>query len=259
MGDGEGKDFFDPAGEGEGAGNAEPSTDQPSGESQEEQGENVEPKVVTEDILNQRLQEFERKVQSSRDSALSSLDKRYKRSLEAVDQAVERLKKAGDEVKPETVERMRQQAVQEAMISDASDEPSGQDANARPNDQQDELTKRVNARAAEIVNEFGLETITKEDPEWRLVEQKSGPDAFLASFRNACFAKAQRTQAEAPPPEARIPSTATASGPPPKGAAAQFLKEYRAAQGKGLRVAREIREKYLKQNVDVDGLISENF
>lgn len=260
MGDENGNGLFDPTAGGEDNGNVQPSTVQPSGENQETQVERTEPKVVTEDILNQRLEEFERKVQSSRDSALSSFDKRIRASLDEVERQIERSKKAGIPMKPEDEEKLRQQAFQEAAMNQPnSNNPSGpQPDNASPPDQA-ELVKRVNARAAQIQEEFGLDEITKDDPEFRLIERTSTPDAFLMSFRNACYQKALRTEAEAPPPSARISSMARPSGPPPKGAAQQFINEYKAAQGQGMDVARGIRRKYAKMNVDVDRIITENF
>ena len=233
--------------------NIDPTPSQTEGQDEESQ----QPKYITEDILNERLEDFQRRVQSSRDSALSTFDKRIKSKIENVERDIEAWRKTGVNITPEQEQQRRLNALQEAILENPdAPSPSSQPANARQQGNQEELVKRINAQAYQISQQAGVQ-LAENDPELTLLDQSS-PEAYLQSFRNALYQKQLRTGQNAKPPEARVPSMGTATKPPAD-LAEQFLKEYKAAQGKGLQTARDIRERYRQRGLNVGEIISENF
>ena len=208
--------------------------------------------------MNQRLEEVRREVQSSRDKALSTFDKRYADKLKEVDRIVEYNKQAKIPMTPEQEQALRLRALDEASKEAGAGQPSDPSGVATPAADQEQIQKDVNAWAARQAQEAGV-TLDQNDPEWALLDRHSTPEAFKSSFNQALYQKRLRTGVTAPPPDARIPSLGQPQGRPNPGLDAQFIKDYKAAEGKGMSYARSIREKYAAKGVDVNGLINKHF
>lgn len=256
MSDENGEGLFNPQGNADQNGNGSVAPETPS-QQPEGNGEENQPKFVTEDILNQKLEELSRKVQSSRDSALSTFDKRIKQRVEQVEKDIEAWRKAGVNITPEQEQQRRLEAMQQAMLDNSdADSPSGQREPASSQQPQEDIVREVNAWAAQKVQQAGI-TLEQSDPEIVLLDQSS-PEAFKQSFTQALYQKRVRTgETQGPPAQARIPSMAQGSTKPPTKAEQKFLEEYKAAKGKGTGYAREIRDKYRQAGVDVDSLASQ--
>lgn len=257
MSDENGEALFNPQAGGDGAGTPSQPPVTPSAPPEEPGEEGQEPKYVTEDALSKALDDVRREVQSSRDKALSTFDKRYAEKLKEVDRIVEYNKQAKIPMTPEQERALRMQALDEASKEAGAGQPSGQPGVATPAADQEQITKEVNAWAARQSQQAGIQ-LEKEDPEVALLDHSS-PEAFKESFKQALYQKRLRAGATATPPEARIPSLGQPVGRPNPGMDAQFVKEYKAARSKGLTYARSIREKYAAKGVDVNGLIAKNF
>lgn len=255
VSDDNGVGSFSPGGDSGGEAKPQPIDNTPS--TTEDTGNEEQPKYITEDALNERLAQIERKVQSSRDSALSTFDKRIKGKIQAVESDIEAWRKQGVKITPEQEQQRRLNALQEAMMEnpDATN-PSSQPTGGTGGDNREEIVNKVNAQAYQIAQQAGVE-LEQDDPELMLIDQSS-PQSYLASYRNALYQKKLRAGANAKPPEARIPSMGQATKAP-AGLAEQFLQEYKAAQGKGLQKARDIRKKFRDRGVDVRQVISDNF
>ena len=256
MSDENGEGLFTPQEGNDGAGTPSEQPEIPS-QPEEEAAEEVQPKYVTEDYLKQALEDVRREVQSSRDKALSTFDKRYAEKLSRVDEIVAANKKAGIEMSPDKERALRMQALEDASRESGSANADGSpkaEGEAKPNVSMEAIIKETNARAAQIQQQAGI-MITKDDPEWLLIDQ-STPQAFLDSFRNAVYQKKLRGTGSSAPPEARIPSMGQRTKAAP-GDKEQFMKEYSAAAGKGPDLAREIRYKYAAKGLNVDAAIEE--
>lgn len=256
MSDEKGVGSFNPGAGDSGQGGSQPTEPTPS----QQEGtvtEDQQPKYITEEALNERLEAIQRQVQSSRDSALSTFDKRIKAKIENVERDIKAWREQGVNISPEQEQQRRLNALQEAILEnpDAS-MTSNQQADARQAGGNEDIVREVNARAYQISQQAGIE-LQEGDPELLLLDQSS-PEAYLSSFRNALYQKRLRSSGSAKPPEARIPSMGQATKVP-EGSEEQFIKEYKAAQGLGLQKAREIRQKYMAKGMDVQRLISENF
>ena len=256
MSDETGNGLFNPTeGEGEG-GSSQPSEETPLQPVEEAEKEG-QPQYVTEDALNKRLDEFERKVQSSRDSALSTFDKRIKQKIDTVEKDIKDWRDQGVKITPQQEEQRRLNAIREAMLEEPdADTSSNVPDEANKSMPGEDVIKEINARAYQISQQTGI-ALEEGDPELMLLDQSS-PDAFIGSFRNALYQKKLRTGENGTQPETRIPSMGQQTKKPP-GADEEFLKEYKAAAGKGLGNAREIREKWASKGVDTQKLIQENF
>ena len=258
MSDENSEGLFKPADGDPGTGEPEPSTEKPLDANPEETAqERPEPQFVTEDALNKRLEDFERKVQSSRDSALSTFDKRIKQKIETVEKDIDRWRKQGVKITAEQEQQRRLDAISEAITENEDagvSEPKTDQANQSMVDEK--TVNEVNARAYQISQQAGI-NLEEGDPELLLLDQSS-PETFLSSFRNALYQKKLRSGEPGAPPQARIPSMGQQTKAPP-GSDEQFIKEYKAAAGQGLGRAREIRNKWADKGVDVNTLIEQEF
>lgn len=258
MADENGTGAFNPQASEDGNGTPSPQPETPL-VPPEDTGEEPQPKYVTEDTLKSTLESFERRMQSSRDSALGTFDKRIKAKIEQVEKDVKGWREQGVTISPEQEQQRRMKALEEVMLENPdTNQPSGQPGEATQGVPDEAVVKETNARAAQIMQQTGIQ-IEDGDPELVLLDQTS-PEAYLASLRNALYQKGLRagsTQSSAPP-EARIPSMGQGRKPTTD-IEKDFLKEYQAAEGKGLEAARQIRQKYMSKGVDVPGLIDQNY
>lgn len=252
MSDENGKGFFNPQNGSDKDGSQSESSVTPSPPA-EESGQGTQPQFVTAEILDQRLTEFERKIQSSRDSALSTFDKRVRNKIEQVEKDIEAWRKAGVNITPEQEQQRRIDAMQQAMLENPdANSSSSQSAQAMQDKDLERITNEVNARAKQYMDQVGI-TFEENDPELMLLDQSS-PEAYLSSLRMALYQKRMRIgEVQQPSAQARVPSMAQGSAKLTS-KEQQFYEEYKAAQGKGLSFARAIRQKWADQGVDVNAI-----
>jgi hypothetical protein len=252
MSDQQGEGLFNPQGSSDGGGTPSESPETPS-QPVEESGQESQPQFVTADVLDKKLTEFERKIQSSRDSALSTFDKRIKAKIEQVEKDNEELRKLGVKLTPDQEQQRRLNAMQQAMLENPDAQSSSpQPAQATQGQDVEAIRSEVNARAKQYMDQVGI-TFEEGDPELMLLDHSS-PDAYLSSLRMALYQKRVRSGDVQPPSaQARVPSMAQGSTALKK-KEQLFLDEYKAAEGKGLSYARAIRQKWAAEGVDVNAL-----
>jgi hypothetical protein len=257
MSDEQGKGLFNPQGSSDEAGTPSEAPVTPS-QPVEEPGQEAQTKFVTAEILDQKLTEFERKIQSSRDSALSTFDKRVKTKIEQVEKDINSWRKAGVKITPEQEQQRRLEAMQQAMLENPDTQSSSpQPAQAMQGGDVETIRNEVNARAKQYMDQVGI-AFEESDPELMLLDHSS-PDAYLSSLRMALYQKRMRVgEVQAPPAQVRVPSMAQGSTALKK-KEQLFLDEYKAAAGKGTSYAGEIRRRWRDQGVDVDTVIAQNF
>jgi hypothetical protein len=156
-----------------------------------------QPQFVTREEALQLAQQAAAEVLKQ---AQSLTDKSQARVMKEID----RLSKAGITATPEQVKQMvaaEEQSQQQEVPGNQAVQPEPQGLPADP----------VVRKAIQIMQDEGGGQITKDEPEFNMIDQKTDdPEVFLASVHAAAKAKAERTKSIGNP--ARMPVTASGGG-----------------------------------------------
>jgi len=186
-----------------------------------------------------------RRAQGLIDKSASTLQKKVRGELEALERTLTAQRKAGMEITPAQEEKLRQQVIQEAFTADTPDDFSSlPPPQAGREEAPDREVERVNIETNRMYREYGF-AIEQYDDEAQMLNMSSG-DTFLTSLQSALQKKAARLVSKhtQPLPPARTPTTAGGQGTVPKeDLMAQYRKEVDAATGNPHAVL-EVRRKY---------------
>lgn len=170
---------------------------QPPSQPAENAGAEAEPKFVTESALEEKLELLSREIQSTRDKALYTENKKLKARFDAIEKDVAAWREQGIEITAQQVKDRKMAAMQDTLVSsDAQSPGTNDDLTSSP---APDIVSQTNARAEAISKELGVR-VDADDPEAKLLEQSS-PAAFLASYRLACWQKSQRVGGEERDPQ----------------------------------------------------------
>lgn len=133
-------------------GNEAPITSPASPRPAQEQAKTQE--FVTPQELTERLAEFERRVQSSTDKAVSSVNKKVADAQEKANNAIQMLKGSGLQLSPEQEASIRRKAIDDAYLEvpQSVQDPTPKGQEQSPQQPQDNVANFVNSEIQKIVD-----------------------------------------------------------------------------------------------------------